>query len=53
MVKNLTIVVPDQLWKAAKRRSLDLGLTLKDYVNDLIQKDVRKNEQVVAHKERE
>jgi len=50
MVKNLTIVVSDQLWKAAKRRSLDLGLTLKDYINNLIQKDI-KNDQVVDHKE--
>ncbi len=42
--KTITIRVPEELHKAIKYRILEKNLTLKDYLVDLIQKDLKKED---------
>ena len=40
---NINIDVPDEIHKEAKKKSIDLGMDLKDFVINAIKKEVDKN----------
>jgi hypothetical protein len=46
MVKKTTVLLEDRIWRAAKDKSLDLGINLRQYIENLIVED---NEQKFAH----
>jgi hypothetical protein len=51
MVKNTTIVIDDQIWLRAKQKCLARGITIRDYIRNLIVNDLEKTDaKAVSHK---
>jgi hypothetical protein len=50
-MKNTTIVIEDKIWLAAKQKCLTKGITIRDYIKNLILKDLGIDAKVVSHKE--
>jgi hypothetical protein len=49
-MKNTTIVIEDKIWLAAKQKCLAKGLTIRDYIKNLIVQDLKIDEKQLSHK---